>query len=621
MLTEEQAGTIQDTEENKLIIALPGSGKTYTFISLAENILASSHKHSVLLVTFTNAAANEMTQRLKKRLGQAVRKTKSSTFASLMMQQFKPLAKSRKPLIGAEQQLFIRRALISQHISIDDLTDWQSTIEEIGRHYPTPNTDSKILRVFNAYQNILAESNRYDINTMARELIDALISGRLRPLTFTHILVDEFQDCDSLQFKWLKCHFHLGITLAAVGDDDQSIYSWRGAKGYQAFTDFQECFNASAYLLSRCFRCSQAILSSAKNFIEHNEDRVHKEMISAVSEPGVVNKVVIPNNFISNYLENKEKSDHLDIQPHRKRKNTNSELKKLEKYRFVAQKIKELNEVNWAVLARTNKQLDMMERAFAELQIASVRIGGKSIFDNIHAVSMVNLFYAIVYDRSYNELVSALSWIGEKEQVLQYIQKHIQRLGFSAISPTQEHPWEPITSHLQEKSALALRCKTHDHANSFIKSWHKMMIRIIHHLNDKHQKLQLTMLDIIVTMLNTMDGTLPIIAKQLKEKTQRTRNTANTDDARVVLSTMNSAKGLEFEQVWILDFEDKIVPMIKTSKSMVHNDISDPESAIEEERRLVYVAMTRAKYRLVISYGENSPSPFLDEIDGLEGGI
>ena len=134
MLTEEQAGTIQEPNEHKLIIALPGSGKTFTFISLAEAILKMNDNHSVLLVTFTNAAAGEMKQRIEKRLGkQMARRTKSATFASLMMQQFKQISRGRKPVIGAEQYTFVKRALASLHMNTDEIEEWLTTIEQMGR--------------------------------------------------------------------------------------------------------------------------------------------------------------------------------------------------------------------------------------------------------------------------------------------------------------------------------------------------------------------------------------------------------------------------------------------------------------------------------------------------------
>ena len=266
MLTEEQAGTIKEPDEHKLIIALPGSGKTFTFISLAEAILKMDDSHSVLLVTFTNAAAGEMKQRIEKRLGkQMARRTKSATFASLMMHQFKQISRGRKPVIGAEQYTFVKRALASLHMNTDEIEEWLTKIEQMGRDLNYVSDDTPSSKVFERYIEILNDDNRYDLNLMARELIHGMRSGEVKPYKHTHLLVDEFQDTDAIQLEWVSCMGEVGAggegaKIAVVGDDDQSIYSWRGSLGFEAFLEFKERFGASAYVLSRCVRCAPAIL-------------------------------------------------------------------------------------------------------------------------------------------------------------------------------------------------------------------------------------------------------------------------------------------------------------------------------------------------------------------------
>jgi DNA helicase-2/ATP-dependent DNA helicase PcrA len=112
MLTEEQAETIQEPDEHKLICALPGSGKTHTFISLVNVILEKDPKNTVLMMTFTNASAKEMEQRVVERLGkQKAKRVRAATFASLMLRQFKPIAGRRRSVIGPEQYTFVKRAL------------------------------------------------------------------------------------------------------------------------------------------------------------------------------------------------------------------------------------------------------------------------------------------------------------------------------------------------------------------------------------------------------------------------------------------------------------------------------------------------------------------------------
>jgi superfamily I DNA/RNA helicase len=614
MLTEEQAGTIKEPDEHKLIIALPGSGKTFTFISLAEAILKMDDNHSVMLVTFTNAAAGEMKQRIEKRLGkQMARRTKSATFASLMMHQFRQISHGRKPVIGAEQYTFVKRALASLNMNTDEIEEWLAKIEQMGRDLNHISDDTPSSKVFERYVEILNDDNRYDLNLMARELIHGMRNGEVKPYTHTHLLVDEFQDTDAIQLEWISCMGEVGAKIAVVGDDDQSIYSWRGSLGFEAFQEFKERFGASAYVLSRCFRCAPAILKSAKGFIENNEDRLDKEMVSAVTDEGKVTKVPIPPEFISKYLMKKSMQDELEIRKDKNKKQSKADDKKFENYRFVAEKIEDSQKSGWAVLARTNKQLDHMERAFTELGIKVLRIGGKSIFDNVHAVSMINLFLSLIQDKAASELVSGLGWIGESEVNLKRIYTESRRSGFASISQLSDSPWSPITSYLQSISQLAKQCREQD-AEKYIEKWAKVMRRIIKKMDDKEKVLQETILDIIINILKGSRGDLIARALNLVDKTQGVKPSKAKDDDTdfVTLSTFNSSKGLEWENVWLIDMDAGVIPMLK-------DDISI--SAIEEERRLVYVAMTRAERELYLSYRADEESVFIEEIEGVIGGI
>lgn len=616
MLTEEQAGTIEEPDEYKLICALPGSGKTFTSVSLAEKILELNTSFSVLMVTFTNASAGEMKERLDMRLGpRESRRTKSSTFASLMMAQFKQVAKGRRPIIGPEQYLFVKRALIAEKQDTDEIDDWMSKIEKYGRdvNHQFDGTPSSI--VFKRYCEILIDHRRYDLNMMGRELIAGINDGTIKPYKHTHILCDEFQDTDDIQYLWLKAHGDKGTKLACVGDDDQAIYSFRGSMGFQAFQEFQEDFNASAYLLSKCFRCAPKILSSAKKFVENNEDRLEKEMESMVDVPGRVMKVPIPAEFISKYLQAKMSQDTPDIGTKQKNQKelTDKEKEKFERYRYVAEKINDYEENGWAILARTNKQLDLMERALSELQMKAIRIGGKSIFDNLHAVSMVNLFFGLVFDNAASELVSGLGWTGEIETNLKAIDSQAKTMGFSSASQIGGQEWSQITSYMQEQSILARQCTTEEHAKKYVAKWGRVMIKVITKMNDREKNLQLTVLDILLSILNGTKGDLKAHAMNLVDKTRKIKGKKDTKvkDA-VILSTLNSSKGLEWERVWICDVEQGIIPMLKGEVSI---------AAIEEERRLMYVAMTRAEKELYLSYSESSESAFLEEIDAVVGGM
>lgn len=130
------------------------------------------------MVTFTNASAGEMTDRIKKRLGpKGAWRTKSTSFASLMMAQFRQISKGRKSIIGPEQILFVQRAVIAEKQNIDEIDDWVSKVEETGRDVNYEFRSIPSCKVFNRYCEILHYHRRYDIKVMARKLIGDLYDG------------------------------------------------------------------------------------------------------------------------------------------------------------------------------------------------------------------------------------------------------------------------------------------------------------------------------------------------------------------------------------------------------------------------------------------------------------
>mgnify|MGYP003630942339 CR=1 FL=1 len=618
MITQEQQEAIQTPNEHKLIVSLAGSGKTFTFVSLAETILNTNPSSKVLLMTFTNAAAGEIGERLKKRLdSKSYLRSKSATYASLMMQQFKPLKKGRRCIIGAEQYSFLKRAVSVAGFDIDndEINDLMLEIEAFGRDIDSEvkadceHSEIKgVYSVYLKYCQILRSNNCYDINMMSRELIFAIREGVIKPYPHDNILCDEFQDSDSLQYLWLREHGLAGAKIACVADDDQSIYNFRGGLGYKAFLQLQDDFDPHLYYLSKTFRCAKKILASAKSFIENNQDRMQKAMESAVENEGKVFKVEIPVNYASMLNLDEKTRDKIEVDTGKnKEEETES---KVEHYRFVAESIKVSEKTGWAVLARTNRQLDSIERALSEHGLSVVRVGGKSIFDNIHAVSMVNLFYGLINDKASSELVSGLSWASkESEKTLTHISKVSQIMGFSAVSQIGGMEWSKVTAYLQELSQLAKMCNE-SHAVRFIDKWNSTVERIIANQNDKEKKLQITVLDIITKILKGSRGDLAARAANLVNKTKKQQKDKvdNNDDEVIVLSTMNSSKGLEWPRVWIIDMEEGLVPSLKDGVSL---------EAIEEERRLVYVAMTRAEEELYISWREGKESMFIEEIEGV----
>lgn len=614
MLTEEQAETIQQPDAAKLICALPGSGKTHTFISLVEKILAVDSRYTVLMVTFTNASAKEMFDRVQSRLGRAAAKrVKAATFASLMLGQFRPIAKGRKPIIGPEQYSFVRRALSEAKVMYDDLDEWVSKIERLGRELHVNEDGTPSFRVFKAYTDILHRYKRYDLNMMARELIAGMNEGTIPPYPHTHVLTDEFQDVDNLQYYWLKALGDKGKKLAVVGDDDQSIYHWRGSLGYKAFVQFQEDFDADGFLLSMCFRCKGNILHAARGLIEHNVDRIPKDMRSIKEKEGVVKLVTIPRGYISELTQQRLLKDQPEalvkaLNKAKKKSKESKEEEDLERFRFVAERIKKSNEEGWAVLARTNKQLDAMEQVLAELEMDCIRIGGKSIFDNEDAIGIISLFLGVSSRRYLTELTTGLSWLGASEEKISKIYQTSQLYGFAGAQiPNKESQSGKYIQYFQELSQQASRFNDNN-ANKFIQQFFKAVMRVVIQKNSPTKSLQSALVDICKNIALKADGKVENKAKAVFLRSQGAASNKDIKNtSAVILSTMNSSKGLEWQRVWCIEVEDGKMPSLKDTPEGI-------EAELEAERRLLYVAMTRAEEELYISFREGKESEFIGEI-------
>lgn len=615
-LTAEQKETTIDTTVNKLVCALPGSGKTHTSVSYTGNVLQADPANSVLLVTFTNASAAEMGDRLEKRLGQDANRTRSLTFASIMLKQFKPISMGRKLILGGEQQGYVRRALLQTGISLDNLDLFAEKIEIYGRELHFEPDGSVGSKAFIEYQNMLARFNRVDLNTVAKEVILGLRAGKVKPVPETHLVVDEFQDSDRLQFAWISYHANAGKVIFAVGDDDQSIYSWRGASGFENMVRLQEEHNAVGYVLSKCFRCSPKILAFAKRLIEHNHERIYKDMTSGRDIDGVVQLIAVPENYQSEYTKSRLSSDSGESFKKADKKKSDDEQKQekeLEPYRFVVDNLKD-NSSGWAILSRTNSQLDLMEQALAERNIEVLRLGGKSIFDNEHAAGYIKLVAGLALPKSAGHLADGLGWLGENETTVHQIYTIAQTIGFGACTTLGQKGWTDTGVKLQ---AISAEWQTDTELDESVS---KRMMKLnavvsnrLEKIGDKKIKMQLAIIGVCTDIINKGRGSFKtrvqnLLMLVLKGKTKKVDH-KNTEG--VVLATMNSSKGLEFNKVWVINVDQGKMPLIK-------DDETDIAGKIEEERRLMYVAMTRAEDELRISYQQKKPSMFIGEILGYE---
>lgn len=623
-LTTEQSDSIENVLEHKLILALPGSGKTHTLMALVERILNAYPGSTVRLVTFTNASTAEMAERVERKLGKRAANVQVSTFASLMLRQFRPLSQGRKLILGGEQLTYIRRAMLNNGMGTDELDYVASKIDHMSRQSFVRPNESPIYKIYTDYQNMLATYKRVDLNGVAREVIAGMKEGAIPPVEEDFILVDEFQDVSTSDFEWVAANIERGKWVTVVGDDDQSIYSWRGAQGYESMVLLQEMYGAVGYLLSRCFRCAPMILAAAKKLIEHNQDRLPKEMRSGRDIPGIVERIAIPKDFVSDWTNGTLEADTIDLgnRKPKKGKPTKEDMQKanddaaMEKCRFVVERILNDRPFEWAILARTNADLDLMEQALAERRLNAIRLGGKSIFDSEHAAGIVKLLMGAAQPKDPVRLSEGLGWLGEQEDVIQQIYYAAGSVGFGAMTTVSASHWLKATVEIHNMAqSLREDAYSAEQIKARVMQFYAVVQERIDARQDKDSKLQLAVLALVCDIMMKSNGTFMERLQNLYDRINN--NTKQKPDHRapdaVKLATMTGSKGLEFKSVWVINVDEGKIPSKKST------DIASPddrEAAIEEERRLLYVAMTRAEDRLRISYSIKKPSPFLRDIFG-----
>lgn len=641
-LTEDQQLVADDPDSNKLVLALPGSGKTHTSMELAANILKGNPNSWLIMVTFTRASTNESMQRLAQVVSpDALKRVRVDTFAKLMKDHASSLSKGKKIVMGPQHEMLIRRAA--------------STFPKKRRGEAASYIRSKLTEDLlknegdidglkaagQVYMKTLEQANKIDAATLNVMLVLALKRGEIKPFGATHIIVDEFQDTDATQYEWILAHKEQGTVVTVVGDDDQSIYSWRGARSYENMTRFQEDFEAKGVLLRTCFRCRPEILKAAETLIEYNVERIEKEMISSKPNGGKVEFLPItqgdcylsdgfkPEELREQFEQVCEFSPALDKFSGRKRRVLESALEELIAKRnkfgknaanpktmpiylnthgYIAKELSKSPD-GWAVLARTNRALDSLQAELAALEVPVIRIGGKSMWDNSNIMGYVSVLAVLAKDTRIDDLDNALFYVGEKSEAIHEIHTIArQNKGFSKV------PAASIENEVGEGFEV-LSKRLNDPKKSNPKQVNEFLSELIADISNINKELSdkehiFKMINDIMAGFNgdlseRVDRLLALARKRDKEIDTRKKDT-------VVLCTLTGSKGLQWPKVWLMDVEHNVLPI----KAQEELSPDAEEERIEEERRLAFVAMTRAEEFLRLSWQDGKESLFIEQARG-----
>jgi DNA helicase II / ATP-dependent DNA helicase PcrA len=563
--------SVANTDEHTLACALPGSGKSHTLIELTKRLLGKSESYTVLLITFTDAACKELSHRLENSLtARELARTRVKTFHSVAWQMYKE-NNSERLVIGADQYFFVERAMRDAGFN-DEHAVAMEAIEFYGRQIKAEPSSTHNLAVYERYIEILKANRRVDFNMVCKKVYASLAQDSISPVRETHILVDEFQDTDKLQYLWLYEHGVRDKKLVVVGDDDQAIYSWRGAAGYQNMVDFQRDFNAVAYILDSCFRCGPNILEKAERLIGHNEDRVLKTMRSEAKVQGKV------------WLSAAKTAEEAD--------KTFEHISK--------------NASEWAVLARNNAQLDLIETLVKSHGISYQRLGGRGFWDNPIAIMFVKAMYVMVEPRSEHILADVLGFLCESEENINIILRLVKnrRIGFGDISYSADDNWLDTT---KEFHGMWEKWQTPVADESETKVRIRSMLNLGKSI--RSSKSERRIMEAVADILQQMTGTFEMNIKYLVERASTKKVNKSPGEEILTLATMHSSKGLQFKRVWIMGANEGVCPTNAAIEG-------DSVGGIEEERRLFYVGMTRAVEELVLSFAlakEKDVSRFVHE--------
>lgn len=514
----------------------------------------------VAVVTFSREAAHEIKHRISESVERLPRHLLIGTFHSLCFQQLSGARLSRALLSATEQYEMMRRAWAIAGLD----GDWEHAVQAIEAaktqlHY-VPADDFQG-RIYAAYSDLLQRHRVMDFNDLLLLAVRKMRDGSISPLRVEHMLVDEFQDTDELQYAWLCEHTRAGVIVTAVGDDDQCIYGWRNALGYQGMIRFEREHTAKRVLLRTNYRSHHEILRAAYRGIEHNPNRIDKDPLAARGLGGKVRFV---------------------------RHNS-----RIEECEAIARACRQAPQ-RWAILARTHHLLNFAEGALSAERVPYRRIGSRSFWQK----RVVNLWLSLlrcVYREDTLGIDAGLRLAGLSEDDIQRVHAASGNdlltlpdavTGLSRDMLKLYHEYRKTLGDWRKNATLGRDTLNVEAMRLYAKQAHK-------------RNADRAWIDLAASTFSRLRGSISERLDYIDRKYERTPD----EEGCTTLLTLHGAKGLEFDEVWIMAAEDGVLP--------------NERALLEEERRLWFVGLTRARAQVIISAGVDRPvSQFV-----LESGV
>jgi superfamily I DNA/RNA helicase len=548
------------------VLACPGSGKTRVLAARAAHLLGTNERGRLCAVTFTRDAAYELKSRILSACGKtdAVRLA-VGTFHSIALSQMRRNQSSGLGrLISDGERLSLIRRCWQQHAKRLPLESIVQAIDAAkSRLEWQPSECAEIEAALQSYGETLQAEGSIDFADLMLQAVRDIQSKAMPPLSIRWLLVDEAQDMDAVQMEWVKAHADHGIEITLVGDDDQSLYSFRHAMGYEGLRHISEYLSSTVMSLPINYRCPENILQHANRLIAHNADRAPKNVEAFRKSPGVVDVIRLSDRW-----------SEADL---------------------IASRIQaEDANVKWAILGRTNSILDWVEVAFADRDASYYRKGGKSVWDKSVGSTLLGLLRSVA-DGSWTGVANALFFCGMAPRLVNELSRIQGNTCHERLNQIVAEHQPSMSSGNDAMLLMSLRDGLHDWAAQDQRDRSALVIHAVTAwLADRTTEENGSLLRRLEGILCRLNGGL---SARLMKASYRTK--AGSEGTAIM--TLHAVKGLEFPNVWILGTEEGNLP---------HSD-----STPDEERRLFYVGMTRSKNRLIVSSAakEGSASRFIAE--------
>ena len=624
-MNDNQLKAILKTEGAVMVIAGAGSGKTRVLTNRIAYLIAEKNilESNILAITFTNKAAKEMKERIYALVGETSKYIWINTFHSMCVR----ILRQHIELLGynknftildtSEQKTIIKNIVKNLNLSedsyqpanvlkiISNSKNNMITVKQL-REQSRFGFMKNVAEIYAHYQSYLKKNSVLDFDDLMLKTI-TLFTKHPEVLAiyqnkFEYIHVDEYQDTNVIQYKLIKMLSAMHKNVCVVGDDDQSIYSWRGACSDNIINFEKDYNNVELIFLDQNYRSNSTILDAANAVIKNNTDRKEKALWSENKGGGK----------ISVYAASNDKDETDDIA------NKISELKK----EGIAYK-------DIAILYRANYLSRQMENSCLAFGIPYKLIGSLKFLQRQEVRDLLAYLNVVVNRADEFSLrriinvpkrgIGASSMDKIDNYASQYgitlfeALKNIEDIGVSKKIVTNIH----LLTNLIEKYSEIDKYSIDELIIGIYKdSGYENMLK---ESNDAYAESRIENISELVSSAKQFSSMNDSLIDFISEMSLTSDADDENEDDSVVLSTIHASKGLEYKVVFIMGLEENLFPSIRDAESS-----ADEKNKMEEERRLAYVAITRAKEKLFMSYANrrmqfgsikmNKRSRFLDEV-------